>query len=222
MLLFENPFFTGASVGEGRYINLVTLGYLVPAILAGILAVVYQKTRDEKFRGAAAITSIVLAMAYLTLEVRTLYQGPVLDRFSISDEEQYTYSAVWLVFAVVLLLVGILRRSQPVRLASAAVLLATIAKVFFIDLAGLTGVWRALSFIGLGVVLVGIGLLYQRPCFRRRRRLRKRSRKPNLKPYRSLIACGEAALSRGLSPFGVPRSLTTIGSHVIPNHPAPV
>jgi hypothetical protein len=29
-------------------------------------------------------------------------------------------------------------------------------------------------------------------------------------------------LLRGLSPFGVPRSLTTIGSHVIPNYPAPV
>ncbi|MBX3533695.1 MAG: DUF2339 domain-containing protein [Xanthobacteraceae bacterium] len=168
LLLVQNPFFTGEPVVGGRYVNTLALGYLVPAILAGILAVVYQKTRDEKFRGAAAITSIVLAMAYLTLEVRTLYQGPVLDRFSISDEEQYTYSAVWLVFAVVLLLAGIFRKSQAVRLASAAVLLATIAKVFFIDLAGLTGVWRALSFIGLGVVLVGIGLLYQRLLFPKR------------------------------------------------------
>ncbi|MBL0921081.1 MAG: DUF2339 domain-containing protein, partial [Phycisphaerales bacterium] len=55
--------------------------------------------------------------------------------------------------------------SKAVRLASAAVMLATIAKVFFIDLGGLTGVWRALSFIGLGIVLVGIGLLYQRLLF---------------------------------------------------------
>jgi uncharacterized membrane protein len=34
--------------------------------------------------------------------------------------------------------------------------------VFLIDMAGLTGVFRALSFIGLGLVLVGIGWLYQR------------------------------------------------------------
>ena len=165
LLLAQNPFFTAAPVLGGRYINTLTLGYLVPAILTGILAVVYQKTRNEKYRGFAGITSVVLAMAYLTLQVRLMFQGPQLDRFGASDAELYTYSAVWLVFSVLLLLVGIVRQSKPVRLASAAVMLATIAKVFFIDLAGLTGVYRALSFIGLGVVLVGIGLLYQRLLF---------------------------------------------------------
>ncbi|MBN8921145.1 MAG: DUF2339 domain-containing protein, partial [Rhizobiales bacterium] len=32
-------------------------------------------------------------------------------------------------------------------------------------LAGVGGVWRSLSFIGLGLVLVGIGWLYQRLLF---------------------------------------------------------
>ncbi len=32
-------------------------------------------------------------------------------------------------------------------------------------MAGLTGIFRALSFIGLGAVLVGIGWLYQRMLF---------------------------------------------------------
>jgi uncharacterized membrane protein len=41
----------------------------------------------------------------------------------------------------------------------------TIGKVFVFDMAGLTGVWRALSLIGLGVVLVGIGRVYQRLLF---------------------------------------------------------
>jgi uncharacterized membrane protein len=168
LLLGHNPFFSGEPVLGGRYINTLTLGYLVPAILAGILALTYQQTRNEKYRGAAAITSVVLAMAYLTLQVRFIFQGPLLDRFGADNAELYTYSAVWLIFSVLLLLIGIVRQSQPVRLASAAVLLATIAKVFFVDLAGLTGVWRALSFIGLGAVLVGIGLLYQRLLFPRK------------------------------------------------------
>ena len=34
-------------------------------------------------------------------------------------------------------------------------------------MAGLTGPYRALSFIGLGLVLVGIGLVYQKLVFRR-------------------------------------------------------
>ncbi len=140
----------------------------MPAILAGVLAFVYQRTRNESWRGFAGITAVVLSMSYLTLQVRAFYQGPRLDRFGAGDAELYTYSAVWLGFSVLLLLIGIVRASKAVRLASAAVMLATIAKVFFIDLAGLTGVWRALSFIGLGIVLVGIGLLYQRLLFPKR------------------------------------------------------
>jgi uncharacterized membrane protein len=48
------------------------------------------------------------------------------------------------------------------------VVLLTVAKVFLVDMADLTGAWRALSFIGLGLVLVGIGYLYQRLLFPRR------------------------------------------------------
>ena len=58
-------------------------------------------------------------------------------------------------------------RSQPVRLCSAAVVLLTVGKVFLVDMSELTGVWRAFSFIGLGLVLVGIGYLYQRLLFRK-------------------------------------------------------
>ena len=82
-----------------------------------------------------------------------------------TDAEQYTYSAVWLTFGVALLIAGFLLRSQPARMASAAVVTLTIAKVFLVDMAGLEGIFRALSFIGLGAVLVGIGLLYQRLLF---------------------------------------------------------
>ncbi|MBL4594949.1 MAG: DUF2339 domain-containing protein [Robiginitomaculum sp.] len=38
----------------------------------------------------------------------------------------------------------------------------TSIKVFVFDLAGLDGLLRGLSFLGLGASLMGIGLLYQR------------------------------------------------------------
>jgi uncharacterized membrane protein len=41
-------------------------------------------------------------------------------------------------------------------------------KVFFVDMRDLTGIYQALSFIGLGVVLIGIGWFYQRLLFPRR------------------------------------------------------
>jgi uncharacterized membrane protein len=74
---------------------------------------------------------------------------------------------VWLTSGVALLLAGVVLRSQPARLASAAVVTLTIFKVFLHDLAGVQGIFRALSFIGLGLVLMGIGWLYQRLLFPR-------------------------------------------------------
>lgn len=84
-----------------------------------------------------------------------------------SDAEQYTYSAVWLLAGVALLAAGIWLRSLPLRVASAVVVGLTVLKVFFIDMSDLTGIYRALSFLGLGAVLVGIGWFYQRLLFPR-------------------------------------------------------
>ncbi len=91
--------------------------------------------------------------------------GPVDG--ATTGAEQYTYSIGWLGFGVVLLGVGILVNSERARLASAAVIALTILKAFVIDMSTLTGVYRALSFMCLGIVLVAIGWLYQRILFRK-------------------------------------------------------
>ena len=68
----------------------------------------------------------------------------------------------------IIVVVGMLLRSQAVRLASAAVVILTVFKVFLIDMSDLTGIYQSLSFIGLGIVLLGVGWLYQRLLFPRR------------------------------------------------------
>jgi uncharacterized membrane protein len=165
LMLEVNPLRWPTTTG-GPLFNLILLGYGMPALLAGILAVTTRGTRPLAYRYVVAATAVLLSLLYLMLEVRRLFHGsrlsPLLPTF---DAEQYTYSAVWLVFGVALLVVGFFLRSQPARLASAAVVTITIGKVFLVDLAGLTGIFRALSFIGLGVVLVGIGWVYQRLLF---------------------------------------------------------
>ena len=64
---------------------------------------------------------------------------------------------------------GIWRQSLEARLASAALVMLAVLKVFLFDLAGLTGLWRALSMIVLGLVLIGIGLAYQNLVFGQKR-----------------------------------------------------
>jgi uncharacterized membrane protein len=162
--LHFNPVFTGEPVG-GVFFNALLLGYGIPAGLMAILARMIRETRPALVYRIAAVTAIALALVYLTLEVRTIFHGPVIKGFATSDAEQYTYSAVWLAFGVVLLLGGIALKSQPARFASAAVVILTVAKVFLYDLAGVQGVYRALSLICLGLTLMGIGWLYQRLLF---------------------------------------------------------
>ena len=164
LMLDQNPIWNSHDVG-GYVINLILLGYGLPAVLAAALGLTTRQTRAQWYRTIAAVTAVVLALTYLSLEVARFYRGPVLTQGEFTGAEGYTYSAVWLAFGVLLLIVGIALRSQPVRLCSAAVVLATVGKVFLVDMGGLTGVWRALSFIGLGLVLVGIGYLYQRLLF---------------------------------------------------------
>jgi uncharacterized membrane protein len=165
----HNLWTDGTDVG-GLFVNLMLLAYLAPAVLTAVLARSESRPERAWYRTSGAIAAVALALFYVSIEVTRYYRGPILSAGAMSDAEQYTYSAVWLAFGVALLLAGIALTSQPVRLASAAVVLAATAKVFLIDLSGLTGGFRALSFIGLGLVLVGIGWLYQRLLFPQRRR----------------------------------------------------
>jgi uncharacterized membrane protein len=161
------PYFHIIPVG-GAFFNLVLLGYGLPAVLAITLALIARTTRPISYRVAATITAVTLALFYLTLEVRRLFHGPVLDG-PTTDAEQYVYSTVWLAFGIALLAAGFFLRSQPARLTALAVIALTIAKVFIVDTASISGIYRALSVIGLGVVLLGIGWVYQHVLYPRAR-----------------------------------------------------
>ncbi|ODM77318.1 DUF2339 domain-containing protein [Bradyrhizobium elkanii] len=167
LLALENPMLWWQDVG-GSFINLLLLGYALPAVLALLLSYAVARHRPAGYANTIAAGALVLALAYVTFDIRRLYHGPVLTRGETTGAEQYTYSIAWLMFGVALLGIGVMVNSQRARLASAAVIGLTILKAFLIDMSTLTGVYRALSFMCLGIVLVAIGWLYQRILFRRR------------------------------------------------------
>jgi uncharacterized membrane protein len=166
LLLWELPIFWNIDVG-GVFINRILLGYAMPALLALLLSYAVAGRRAAAYANTVAAAALVLALTYVTLEIRRLYHGPILTLGVTSGAEQYSYSIAWLAFGVALLGIGIVVNSQRARLASAVVIALTILKAFLIDMSTLTGVYRALSFMCLGLVLVAIGWLYQRILFRR-------------------------------------------------------
>ena len=108
--------------------------------------------------------SLLLLSAYVGLAIRRIFAGPQLapPGVGFTQGEQWSYSVALLAIGILLLGLGIVFNNRFARLASAVYLVLAVLKVFIVDLANLEGVMRALSFIGLGLVLIGIGLVYQR------------------------------------------------------------
>jgi len=158
-----NPLLTDESTGSIPVFNLLFLAYLLPAAAAGALALYVRDKRPKWYAAMLALMAALLAFVYATLSVRRIFKGEFIGYWSgLGQLETYTYSALWLVIGVVLLTAGVRLRSQVLRIASAVLIAVAVLKVFLFDMSELEGVLRALSFIGLGAVLIGIGLFYQR------------------------------------------------------------
>jgi uncharacterized membrane protein len=161
VLLF-NPLATGDPVGEWPLLNLLLLAYGAPAVLALMFYRAGRGLEMKFLMRVAGVLALVLFFIELSLEVRHAFHGSVLTQGRPGDAEWYTYSVAWLAYAGVLLALGIWRRSQALRYASLALVMLTVAKVFLFDMSELTGLYRAASFMGLGLALLAIGYLYQR------------------------------------------------------------
>lgn len=158
-----NPLFTNESTGTIPVANLILLAYLLPAVAMAALAWYARGRRPAWYVAMLAATAAALAFAYATLSVRRIFQGEFIGVWKGMDGlETYTYSAVWLALGVAILVAGLRFDSRTLRLGSAVLVVLAVAKAFLFDMSELEGVLRALSFIGLGAVLIGIGLFYQR------------------------------------------------------------
>lgn len=159
---FSNPLFTSDGVGTWPGVNLLLLAYGGPAVFAALFA--WQGLRDGKpwLAWSAGGAALFLAFVNLTLEVRHWFQGEVIRIGRVTDAELYTYSAAWLVFAGLLMLAGFWRHIPVLRKAALGIVLIAVVKVFVLDMAGLEGLYRVASFMGLGASLLLVGFLYQR------------------------------------------------------------
>lgn len=168
LLLAQNPALTGEAVGGRILFSTLLLAYFLPGIMALFVARHARFTRPAWYATAAGVLAIVLIISYVTLEVRHTFQGANIDlALPTSDAELWAYSAAWLMLGIAFLAYGIWRGSREARYASAALVTLATLKVFTYDLADVEGIWRALSFICLGAVLIGIGFVYQRIIFAR-------------------------------------------------------
>jgi uncharacterized membrane protein len=170
-LLLANPWLDGKISGL-PVLDSTFMAYLLPGCALGVLAY-FGRTVPEWF-GQRLTTvnrwfAIALGYLFVLAQTRIAFVGMArFERAYAGQAEQYAYSAVTLAFGVLLLAIGFRLGSRPTRLASAVFVTLAVLKVFLFDMSELQGLLRAVSFIGLGGVLIGIGLAYQRLLFDRK------------------------------------------------------
>ena len=107
----------------------------------------------------------VLLFFLLNIEIADYYstgRALTFNFFSSSLAQDLTYTIGWAIFAIVMLVAGLLLHSRGTRVAAILLLVATILKCFLHDLARLGGLYRVGSLLGLAVSLVIVGVLLQK------------------------------------------------------------
>ncbi|GAA0308037.1 hypothetical protein GCM10009087_17570 [Sphingomonas oligophenolica] len=150
-LAILNPVLVRQSVGGLPILNLATLDAALAA------AWLWPLRADRRWR-AGMLALLVVAVG---VTVRQAMHGAFLTG-GIGRTENWLYSAAFLGLALLWLGLGIRAGLGDLRIAGLALLTAVTLKVFLIDAAALEGILRILSFLGLGLALIGIGWAYGR------------------------------------------------------------
>jgi len=174
LLAFDN--FTSTTL----IFNMRMAVYGIAVAVLAFAAYQASKRDDDNARtiGALAIVAMnALALVALTREVTDYYShqmaaalpAPALwnaqhwmQMRAIEIARGFTYSALWMAYGAMLMIVGFLRNSAFVRWQALVLIAATIVKVFVYDVSELDRVYRILSFVVLGVLLLAISFAYQR------------------------------------------------------------
>ena len=156
-LLLHNPLWHAESIGSVPVFNVLLIGYGIPVVLA---VVVYKRIEDLK--KIAGLISVIGLYMFATLEIRHLWNGGIPLNTPVKEGELYTYSLVWLLISVAIMVLGAYKNNSDAKKAGVVALLVVVAKAFFWDMRDLDGLWRVVSFLGLGLSLLGIAYLFNK------------------------------------------------------------
>lgn len=183
--LIANPALLGYHERSGwPVLNWLAYTYLVP--VAALLVVAYllrgveieraRRWEDALYRrghswwsSTCGLAAILLTFVWINLTIVDAFSsgprlGLSLDRLPARD---LTLSLAWVVYALVLLALGVIKDAGAMRWLSLGFLVLSIGKVFLYDLGELRDLYLVASLVGLAFSLIGVSLAYQRFVFRR-------------------------------------------------------
>jgi uncharacterized membrane protein len=105
---------------------------------------------------------IALLFVLLSAEIYLYFRGTITDRERARWVCQMSLSVTWGAYAIAMLAIGFWRKVRSLRLAALGLFGLTALKLVLIDMAKIQEVYRIISFLVLGVLMIGASYLYHR------------------------------------------------------------
>jgi hypothetical protein len=146
---------------------LYTYGIAIVCLFAGAKLLAPPRNQIFKINTPPILAGLgtVLAFLLLNIEIADYFSQPgstLTFQFSGDFARDMTYSIAWALFALVLLVAGILKKIPAARYAAMGLLCVTLVKLFFHDLAQLGQLYRIGAFIGVAVIAMLASFAYQK------------------------------------------------------------
>ncbi len=160
--------------------NMRMATYAVAVAVLGAVAWYAEQRDDESAQMVGSVSLVALnalALIALSREVTDFcarqmaayrptsanhWTAAYTDLHHLEIERDFSYSALWMAYGAMLMVIGFMRRSAFVRWQALLLIAVTIGKVFIYDVSQLDRGYRIVSFIILGVLLLAISFVYQR------------------------------------------------------------
>ena len=166
LLVYDN-FHTETLVFNARFAT-----YLVAIAILGAIIFFGERVASSREMPVIKLAGVglnLLALIALTLEAHDYFNrqvGAASGNTQVLSDLRlawdFSYSAIWLVYGAGMMVFGFWKRDAFVRWQALALMAFTIGKVFTYDVWSLEKVYRIVSFVALGVVLMAISFIYQR------------------------------------------------------------
>jgi uncharacterized membrane protein len=146
---------------------LYAYGMVTAALFAGARLLAPPRNIVAGYNAQPILYSLgtVLAFLLVNIEIADYFSGPgspLTFEFSGNFGRDMTYSIAWALFALGLLVAGILKKIPAARYGAIGLLCVTLLKLYFHDLAQLDQLYRIGAVFGVAVIAMVVSFAYQK------------------------------------------------------------
>ncbi len=142
----------------------ISIRYISYVFAAVLLYTLYNYSRNEMLTDSIPqdrLTMVYDGLVYGTvLIVASCELVNLMSQFYVPDAYKLGLSILWGTYALLLVVIGIAKNKQHLRIGAIVLLAVTLAKLFLYDVADLDTIPKAILFVSLGILFLIVSFLY--------------------------------------------------------------